>query len=300
MQPRILEGKICADKTLDELKHKILPKPPDHRPPGLAVIQVGSNPASSSYIKGKKTSAQKHGLYFEHIQLPSSTNRAQLESQIDLIAAKANIDGFILQLPLDLEADSDLANPDFIHKLLSRIPAEKDADGLHPENQGKLYANESSASNWTAPLPATALGIIRLLQFNGYTLSGKNICVLGKSRLVGMPTAGLCLNEGATVTVCHSKTNHLAKYTKEADIIIVATGKKHLLTKEHIRDNQTQVVIDVGIHADPTTGKLTGDVNPETYPYLAAYSPVPGGVGPMTVAMLIENTWRLALGSSRK
>lgn len=293
MQPKILDGKIAATEILENLCRDHSFKNASVRRPGLAVVQVGENPASSSYIRGKKQAAERNGMEFFHVRLARTATVQEVKHVLSELANDLRVDGYILQLPLDVPNDSPLNTPECVHELLACIPPDKDADGLHSENQGRLFANESSASSWKSPLPATALGVVRLLNHYGYSLMGKEVCVLGKSRLVGMPTAGLCLNEGATVSVCHSKTSDIGLYTRRADIIVVATGRKHLLRPEHIDPQKKSVVIDVGIHADPQTHKLSGDLSPESYPLLGAYTPVPGGVGPMTVAMLIENTLRL-------
>lgn len=257
------------------------------RSPTLVVLQVGDHAPSNSYIRQKSKSAADFGIRFIHDRLDAKISLADLEATIQKHVDDDFVDGIILQLPLD---SATLNEQRTIESLLNKIPPHKDADGLHTTNLGRLFAGESTARNWTSPLPATALGVFRLLDHYKIPIAGRNICVVGKSRLVGMPCAGLLLQEGATVEICHKKTVDLAAHTLLADIVVAAAGARHLIRPEHLK--KRAVVIDVGIHAG-ADGKLTGDMHPDCIPALSAYSPVPGGVGPMTVAMLMENTLRL-------
>jgi methylenetetrahydrofolate dehydrogenase (NADP+)/methenyltetrahydrofolate cyclohydrolase len=195
----------------------------------------------------------------------------------------------ILQLPLDTERP--LA-PEVVSELLEKIPPEKDADGLHSYNQGKLFTGESTPDKWTHPIPATPLGVYRLLEYYKIDPSGMNVTVIGRSRLVGMPVAVIMAHKQGTVTVCNRQTKNLAEKTRAADLLIVAAGKRHLILPEHIKNDA--ILVDVGIHVLEDK-KITGDIHPDCFAKAKAYSPVPGGVGPMTVASLMENTFRLRL-----
>ncbi len=284
--PIIMSGREAGPAQLKKIQSQLYPIAPK-RPPCLVVIQVGNNPASASYIRQKKKTAEDFGLRFIHAHLSSDSTEAQIAVAIQMHAVDSGVDGIILQLPLDTTIPTEA---EAVNRLLIKIPPEKDADGLHAENLGRLFSAESTAKNWQSPLPATALGVYRLLEHYKIPLVGKDIVVVGKSRLVGMPAAGILLHAGATVTICHSKTLRLEEKTRNADIVVAAAGRMHLIGPSHLREGA--VVVDVGIHQKPD-GKLTGDVDPAAFAKCSAYSPVPGGVGPMTVAMLIENTMRL-------
>ncbi len=286
----ILKGQTAAQAQLEKIKRELgidSKVAQGQRPPCLCIIQVGNDPASSSYIKQKQKLAMSQAFRFEHHHLSADISKADLQTTIEQLVNDKKIDGILLQLPLD---SPTLNQPDIIHELLACIPPHKDADGLNPFNQGKLYAGESTPQRWTAPIPCTALGIFRLLEHYNIPVVGKRITVVGASRLVGMPTAGLLTQAGATVTICNSKTKDLASECLRAEILIVAAGKRHLI-KPHMIQNNT-IVVDVGIHRNDD-GTLTGDVDPQCYEKCHSHTPVPGGVGPMTVAMLIENTMRL-------
>lgn len=284
---KILSGREAAPAQLQKVKDELFPQP-GARPPCLVVMQVGNNPASASYIRQKKKMAEDFGILFVHQHLSATASEAEITAALEKACAQPTVDGLILQLPLDR---AQATPADMVERLLEKIPPMKDADGLHSANLGKLFSGESGARKWTCPLPATALGVIRLLDHYGIKAEGKDVVIIGKSRLVGTPTAGLFLNEGATVQICHRRTQNLVEKTKHADIVVVAAGVKHLLKAEHLKKGA--IVIDVGIH-QKEDGKLTGDADPTCYSQTSAYSPVPGGVGPMTVAMLMENVLRLA------
>ncbi len=284
--PGRIDGRELAAKRYAEIRNEILSLG-RARPPGLAVIQVGNNPASASYIRQKQKSAETCGVHFQHVHLPSDISKADLEKSIRTVCADSRIDGAILQLPLD---SPTLQGADLVEHFLSCIPPEKDADGLLTQNLGRLFAGLSSPDQWTSPLPATAFGVLMILKQAGVKISGAEAVVVGKSRLVGLPTATLLTNLGATVTICHSRTADLTRHTREAQILVVAAGRKHLVGAFQVREGA--VVVDVGIHSDGDK-KLTGDVNPEAFLRASKYTPVPGGVGPMTVAGLLENTFRL-------
>jgi methylenetetrahydrofolate dehydrogenase (NADP+)/methenyltetrahydrofolate cyclohydrolase len=193
----------------------------------------------------------------------------------------------MLQLPLDTQSEISARD---VQSLLEAISPHKDADGLHASNLGKLFVAESTHQHWHSPLPATALGIMRLLEHYKIDCKGRDVCVIGKSRLVGLPTATLLTHAGATVTVCHRGTRDLPAKIRQASLVIAAAGAKHLVKGDDV--SAGSVLIDVGIHVDED-GKLSGDIHPNAQAKASAFSPVPGGVGPMTVACLIENTVRL-------
>lgn len=257
-------------------------------------MQVGDLAASNAYIGQKKKRADELGIACRHVRLPSTSSFRDIRDQLVRLGMDHSLDGIILQLPLDLAKPLP---PEEIHELLETIPPGKDADGLHTVNQGQLAAGCSNAECWAAPLPATALGVLRLLQFYEIPVAGKDVVVLGKSRLVGLPSALLLLQAHATVSVGHSQSKDWGELTRRADIVVVATGRKHLLKPEHVREGV--VIVDVGIHRGDD-GKLTGDVDPATFAKASAYSPVPGGVGPMTVGSLMENVlqlYRMSMGA---
>jgi len=287
-----LSGKKASEDLLLKLSKKIKELDLKIR---LDVLQVGSDPASSVYIKQKEKAALKSGLQFQKQELDRTSSFEDIFNKIQELNNDANCSAFILQLPLDTEKK---LTPQEVNKVLATMDPEKDADGLHPMNQAALLSGESTSNRWTSPLPATALGIIRLLEHNQISLESKNACVLGRSKLVGMPTALLLNQKNATVTLCHSRTRDIKKHTLHAEIVIAAAGKMHMLGEEHFQDNHS-IVIDVGIHRQEN-GKLSGDLNPLARKKLKAFSPVPRGVGPMTVAALIENTVQLELKKNNK
>lgn len=254
--------------------------------PSICVVQVGSNPASNSYIKQKKKNALEWGFKFEHLTMSSSSTIEEIK--YTLIQAQMSNDGVILQLPLDRDQKTTETETAY---LLNCIAPNKDADGLHPENLGNLVCSSSTDSNWNSPIPATALGVMRMIDHYKIPITGHNVTVIGKSRLVGMPLAILLMHRGATVSVCHSKTKNLAEYTLKSSLVISAAGVAGLLKPHHF--NGSQIVIDVG--TTPLEGKLRGDLSDEAKDSVCMYSPVPGGVGPMTVSALMENTLRLHL-----
>ncbi|HVJ66049.1 MAG TPA: bifunctional 5,10-methylenetetrahydrofolate dehydrogenase/5,10-methenyltetrahydrofolate cyclohydrolase [Bdellovibrionota bacterium] len=281
--PRILSGPLAAAALKESLAASIAGC---KEAPSLCVMQVGANPASDSYIRQKQKNALEWGFRFEHKKLSSDISISEVAAQLAIV--QKNFDGVILQLPLDR---SEATSADAVADLLAGIKPEADADGLHPMNLGRVASAESTADRWTSPIPATAMGVVRMLDHYGVPLKGENVTIIGKSRLVGMPLAMLLMHRGATVSVCHSQTKDLAHYTKNSSLVVSAAGYPGLLTAKHF--NGTQTVIDVGTTV--VDKKLRGDLSPEAYTSVAAYSPVPGGVGPMTVAALMENTLRLHL-----
>nr|WP_149454215.1 bifunctional methylenetetrahydrofolate dehydrogenase/methenyltetrahydrofolate cyclohydrolase FolD [Pasteuria penetrans] len=242
--------------------------------PCLAVIEVGEDPASRVYIGAKKRACQQVGIRFQRHALPDTTGRVQLMELIHQCNADADIHGIIVQLPLPPSLDPV--------EIQAEIMVEKDVDGLTPTNLGRLAMGRPRL------VPCTPRGIIELLLRTGSELEGKHAVVVGRSTLVGQPMAWLLMQQHATVTVCHSRTVDLSSHTGQADILVVAAGVPHLITGAHVKPGA--VVVDVGIHRTPT-GTLCGDVDFAAVSSLAAaITPVPGGVGPMTVAMLLSNT----------
>lgn len=238
--------------------------------PILSVVQVGDDSASSSYIKAKSKAAERVGIDLQHHHLPINTSLNDLNSLIDKLNSESN--GIIIQLPI----------PKTLLPSLTRISPDKDVDGFHPMNLGRLMRGESTL------LPCTPAGIIELLQRSNYNLNGKHVVVVGRSNIVGKPLAILLLSKGidATTTVCHSQTDDISQYTKTADIIVVATGYPNTLNEDMVTENT--IVIDVGVNR--TDSGLVGDCAPNVASKVKAITPVPGGVGPMTVAMLMSNT----------
>lgn len=281
--PQILSG-LDAAKALKAQLQEIISQCQES--PALCVVQVGADPASDSYIRQKHKTALDWGFRFEHKKLAREISVSEIEAQLAIV--QKNFDGVILQLPLDRTEPTTNRE---VAQLLSCIKPESDADGLHPLNLGKLASAESTADHWTSPIPATAMGVVRMLDHYGVNVRGENVTIVGKSRLVGMPLAILLMHRGATVTVCHSQTKDLSEYTKRSSLVVSAVGIPGLLTKKHFTGTQT--VIDVGTTV--VDKKLRGDLSPGAYASVAAYSPVPGGVGPMTVSALMENTLRLHL-----
>ncbi|MDO5732697.1 MAG: bifunctional methylenetetrahydrofolate dehydrogenase/methenyltetrahydrofolate cyclohydrolase FolD [Eubacteriales bacterium] len=273
---KILDGKACAANMRSQLQAKIDAQLADgKRRPGLAVILVGEDPASAIYVRNKHRACEKAGIKSMQYLLPSDATESQLIDLIDTLNEDPEIDGMIIQLPLPAGMD--------VVKIQERVRSDKDVDGFCAEQAGLLFRNRPCLES------CTPKGIISLLDANGIEIEGQHAVVVGRSDIVGKPLSILLLNRGATVSICHSKTPDLAAITRQADILCVATGKRHLISAEHIKPGA--VVVDVGIHRDDS-GKLAGDVNYEDVVDLCSWiTPVPGGVGPMTIASLLENTW---------
>jgi methylenetetrahydrofolate dehydrogenase (NADP+)/methenyltetrahydrofolate cyclohydrolase len=272
---RLIDGRAHARAIREELKLAVQ-RHPNQRPPGITVMQVGDDLASMTYVRGKHTAAEEVGFKsaIEHLH---DITQADLHKRIRALADDPAIDGILLQMPLP-----DFLDPD---EALEQIPPDKDVDGLHPYNAGRLAQGNPTF------IPATPLGVLELLRREGIDPTGQRAVVVGRSRLVGRPVALLLLQNHATVTIAHSQTVDLPTITRTADILVAATGKRGLISGQHVKPGA--IVIDVGITRDPQTGKLTGDVDRATVePVAQALTPVPGGVGPMTVAMLLVNTYR--------
>lgn len=265
----LLDGKELRKKKLEELKERI--KTVDKQL-GLAVVQVGADEASNVYIKQKEKLATELGYYFVHKNFPNEVTQNELIKELEKLNNDDKIDGIIVQMPLPAHLDASI-----IQNTISPL---KDVDGLTYVNAGKLIQNVSGL------VPCTPKGIIDILDEYNITLEGTNVVVIGRSILVGKPIANLLINRNATVILCHSKTKNIAEITKNADIIIVAIGQKHFLTEDMVKKDA--VVIDVGINRED--GKLYGDADFENLKDKCSYiTPVPGGVGPMTVYELMNN-----------
>jgi methylenetetrahydrofolate dehydrogenase (NADP+)/methenyltetrahydrofolate cyclohydrolase len=272
---RLIDGRAHARSIREELKLAV-ERHPNQRPPGITVIQVGDDLASTTYVRGKHKAAEEVG-FKSNIELLHEITQPDLHKRIQALANDPSIDGILLQMPLPDGLDPDEA--------LEQIPPHKDVDGLHPYNAGRLAQGNPTF------IPATPLGVLELLRRERIDPTGQRAVVVGRSRLVGRPLALLLLQNHATVTIAHSHSVDLPSITRTADILVAATGKRGLITGEHVKPGA--IVIDVGITRDPETGKLTGDVDRASVePVAQALTPVPGGVGPMTVAMLLVNTYR--------
>ncbi|HEY9289109.1 MAG TPA: bifunctional methylenetetrahydrofolate dehydrogenase/methenyltetrahydrofolate cyclohydrolase FolD, partial [Candidatus Dormibacteraeota bacterium] len=272
---RLIDGRVHARVIREELQRAVAAHP-GQRPPGITVIQVGDDPASTTYVRGKHKAAEEVG-FKSTIQHLHDITQQELRDCINHLAADSTVDGILVQMPLPTGLNADQA--------LEQVPPHKDVDGLHPYNAGRLAQGNPTF------IPATPLGVLELLRREQIDVTGKHAVIVGRSRLVGRPLALLLLQNHATVTIGHSQTANLSTITKTADILIAATGKPGLIKTKHVK--QGAVVIDVGITRDPQTGKLLGDVDrPSVDPIAAALTPVPGGVGPMTIAMLLVNTYR--------
>lgn len=270
---QIIDGKKIAQEIKDELREKVLALQEAGVSVSLAVIQVGDDPASSVYVNNKKKACAYIGIRSVAYELAEETTEDELLSLIDELNRDASVNGILVQLPLPSHIREE--------QIIRAIDPNKDVDGFHPENVGRLV---TGGKGFVSCTPA---GIIQLLKRSGIAIRGKNCVVVGRSNIVGKPMALLMLREDATVTVAHSKTQNLKELCRQADILIVAIGKPQYITADYVKEGA--VVIDVGIHRGEGK-KLCGDVNyDEVFPSVAAITPVPGGVGPMTIAMLMNN-----------
>jgi len=278
MSAKVLDGKWVRDQILAELRPRIERITRDHRPPGLAVVLVGNDPASEIYVRNKIKTCGELGIYSEKLTPPDTVGTGDLLGMIEGLNQRNEIDGILVQVPLPPQVDK--------HRILLSVLPDKDVDGFHPVNVGNLVANSAG------PKACTPAGIMEMLRRYEIPIAGKNAVVVGRSDIVGKPMAMLLLHQNATVTICHSKTSNLPEECRRADILVAALGKPAFLTAEFIRPGAT--VIDVGTNRKPD-GKLIGDVNPDDVKEMAgAYTPVPGGVGPLTIAMLMANTVQAA------
>lgn len=270
----IIDGKEISKKIREEIKLEVDRLKKSGIIPGLAVIIVGDDKASRIYVNNKKKACQEVGIYSEEYALPEETTQNELVSLIQKLNGNSNIHGILVQLPLPLHIDEKV--------VIEMINPDKDVDAFHKTNLGRIMLNEYKF------LPCTPAGIMKMLFESGIDVSGKVCVVVGRSNIVGKPMSLLLLHENGTVITCHSKTRNLAQITKMADILVVAIGKANFITGDMIKKGA--VVIDVGMNRDEN-GKLCGDVDFESVSKFASHiTPVPGGVGPMTITMLLQNT----------
>jgi methylenetetrahydrofolate dehydrogenase (NADP+) / methenyltetrahydrofolate cyclohydrolase len=270
----IIDGKKISATIMDELKSEIAGLKGKNITPGLAVVLVGDNPASRVYVNMKKKACAALEIYSEEHKLDSGISQKELLDLISRLNADPRINGILVQLPLPRQIDTNL--------VLESIAPEKDVDGFHPYNVGMLITGRPIY------VPCTPYGVIKLLEYSNVDLSGKEAVVVGRSNIVGKPVAMLLLQKNATVTVCHSKTNDLPGVCRRADVLIAAIGIPKMITAEYIKAGA--IIIDVGVNRLPD-GSLCGDVDYEGVKDIAGMiTPVPGGVGPMTITMLMYNT----------
>lgn len=278
MAAQILDGKALSQKIKEDLRDKVTQLKGNGINVGLAVIIVGNDSASRVYVNNKKKACEVCGIYSEEHALPEETTEEELLALIDCLNARKDINGILVQLPLPKGIDSE--------KVLLRILPEKDVDAFHPVNVGKIMIGNFDF------LPCTPAGVMELIRLTGIEVSGKECVVVGRSNIVGKPQAMLLLHENGTVTICHSRTKDLKEVCRRADILVAAVGKAKFITADMVQDGA--IVIDVGMNRDEN-GKLCGDVDYDAVSSVAsAITPVPGGVGPMTIAMLMKNTVKAA------
>ena len=269
-QAKVLDGVAAAKAIRQEVAQKVAKL---KNRPGLATVLVGEDPGSRSYVDGKHRDCSQVGINSIRIELPQTVSQAELLNEIDNLNSSKDCSGFIVQLPLPAHIDTN--------KVLSAIDPDKDADGLHPTNLGKLVLSQSGV------IPCTPRAIVELLRKNEISLSGKEVVIIGRGTTVGRPLSLLLSSKGidATVTILHSKSSDIRSHTKRADVVIAALGKAHFLTADMVKEGV--VAIDVGITR--TSEGLVGDIDPDVVKVASAIAPMPGGVGPMTRAMLLSN-----------
>ena len=279
----IIDGKKIAAETRADIAQRVAAFEKEKGfKPGLAVIIVGENPASQVYVRNKKKACEDVGMYSIVIEMPEATTQDELMDKIEELKNDTAIHGILVQLPLPAHLDEDA--------VIAAIPPEKDVDAFHAQNTGKIMIGDFDF------LPCTPAGVMKMLEYEGVEIEGKECVVVGRSNIVGKPQAMLLLHKNGTVTICHSKTKNLAEVTKRVDILVVAVGRADFITGDMIKPGA--VVIDVGMNRG-SDGKLTGDVDFDTASKVAGMiTPVPGGVGPMTITMLLENTLTAAKKSA--
>ena len=272
----IINGKEIAKSLKESLAAKVVELDQKYgRTPNLVVILVGEDPGSVSYVTGKAKAANEVGIRNTTLRFPDTITEQELLAKVEELNNDSDVDGILVQLPLPKHIDEN--------KVIATIAIEKDVDAFAPLSVARLWLKQPTV------VPCTPNGIIKLLKSTGIEIAGKEAVVIGRSNIVGLPVAKLLLDENATVTIAHSRTRNLAEVTRRADILVVAIGRERLVTADMIKPGA--VVIDVGVNRDSRTGKLCGDVYYEPAKEVAAYiTPVPGGVGPMTIACLMENT----------
>lgn len=270
---QLIDGKQISQEIKEELKVEVQKLKEQGIQICLAVVQVGSDPASTVYVRNKKKACAYIGIESRAYELPEETKEEELVALIEELNWDDTVNGILVQLPLPEQIDED--------KIIRTISPDKDVDGFHPVSVGRLWIGEKGF------LSCTPAGIIQLLKRSGIEIEGKNCVIVGRSNIVGKPMAALLLRENGTVTVAHSRTKDLASVTSQADILIAGIGKARFITAEYVKDGA--VVIDVGMNRDDQN-RLCGDVDFESVePKVSAITPVPGGVGPMTIAMLMNN-----------
>ena len=272
----IISGKELSARLKAEMAAQVATFPAKYgRVPHLAVILVGEDPGSVSYVTGKARASAEVGIRNTTLRRPESISEAELLGLIAELNADPGVDGILVQLPLPRHIDEE--------RVIAAIDRTKDVDGFHPMNVASLWQKQACT------LPCTPKGIIRMLKTAGVEIAGREAVVIGRSNIVGLPVAKLLLDENATVTIAHSRTRNLGEVTRRADILVVAIGRPKFVTADMVREGA--VVIDVGVNRDPETGRLCGDVDyAAVEPKAAVITPVPGGVGPMTICCLMENT----------
>lgn len=275
---QILNGKELSEKIREDLKKQVAQMTAQGRQPGLAVILVGDDPASKIYVANKEKACKAIGVYSEMHLLPADTTEETLLNLIDKLNKQQNLHGILLQAPIPAHLN--------YKKISETISPDKDVDAFHPYNVGKIMIGDYDL------LPCTPAGVIELIKSSGVSIAGKHCVVVGRSNIVGKPQAMLLLQENGTVTICHSRTPNLKEETLRADILVSAVGKAGVITGDMVKPGA--VVIDVGMNRD-AAGKLCGDVDFASATEVAGYiTPVPGGVGPMTITMLLKNTIKAA------
>ncbi|ACA41002.1 bifunctional methylenetetrahydrofolate dehydrogenase/methenyltetrahydrofolate cyclohydrolase FolD [Lysinibacillus sp. fkY74-1] len=278
MSSAIINGKEIGQEIRNAVAERVIRLKEQGLTPGLAVVLVGDNQASATYVRNKQKSCEAIGMYSELIKLPEETKQEELLTQIQQLNQREDIHGILVQLPLPKHIDEDT--------VIATIAVEKDVDGFSPVSVGKMMLGQETF------LPCTPFGVMKLLEYSGIEIAGKHAVIVGRSHIVGKPMGQLLLQKDATVTYTHSKTPDLPSFTKQADILIAAVGRANFITKEHVKEGA--VVIDVGINRDDNN-KLCGDVNFAEVDGIASHiTPVPGGVGPMTITMLLFNTVQAA------
>lgn len=284
MAAKIIDGKAISAKIKEEMKREVAELRGTGIFPGLAVILVGENPASVVYVRNKGKACHDVGIHSEEHRLTGNTSEEDLLRLIDRLNKDDKINGILVQLPLPKHINEK--------KILEAISQDKDVDGFHPYNVGKLMIGEPIF------VPCTPYGVMKMLEYSNIDLTGKNAVIVGRSNIVGKPMAMLLLQKNATVTICHSKTKDLAGVCRSADILVAAIGKDRFVKADMVKDGA--VVVDVGINRLPD-GKLVGDVDYDAVAQKAGYiTPVPGGVGPMTITMLLYNTIQSAKRAAGK
>lgn len=280
MTAEIINGKELSMELKQSMKEEVALLHKQNIKPHLSVVLVGNNPASRSYVNGKKRASEEIGMSSEIIELPESISQNELLDVISQLNNDNRVHGILVQLPLPKHID--------VQQIIEAINPKKDVDGFHPINIGRMMTGQDTF------LPCTPFGIIQMLHSRNIPIAGQHAVIIGRSNIVGKPVGQLLLNENATVTYCHSKTKDMKSITKLADILIVAVGRANMIDKDYIKDGA--VVIDVGINR-LDDGSLTGDVDFDSASEKASYiTPVPKGVGPMTITMLLQNTIKAAKG----